>query len=175
MTSQQDIMAQLSLKPGFTFVSGRQDADSWDADSVLIAYRSFLSEKNRFCDQLEILADLLPHGIDERDCLLLAQNAVPLVLRAHAFEEQVVFPYLEKQESLPDSARQSLERLRFEHIGDEDFANEICISLRDYVIHKDKANPEGLSWKLRGFFEAVRRHVSFERELLLPLIEALRR
>jgi hemerythrin-like domain-containing protein len=104
--------------------------------------------------------------------LSIAETAVPLVLRAHAFEEQVVFPYLDRDPELPDSAKRSFERLKFEHIGDEDYANDLCISLREFVTHRDRVNPETLSWMLRGFFEGLRRHVAFEEALLLPLIEA---
>jgi hemerythrin-like domain-containing protein len=159
------------LKPGFTYVSDQEGADHWSAGRVAVTYRSFLSEKNRFCDQLEALADLLPDSVDQQDCLLIAQNVMPLVLRAHAFEEQVVFPYLDQDPNLPDGARQSFERLKFEHIGDEDYANDLCLALRDFVTDKQKSNPETLSWMLRGFFEGLRRHVAFEQALILPLIE----
>jgi hemerythrin-like domain-containing protein len=73
---------------------------------------------------------------------------------------------------LPDSAKQSFERLKFEHFGDEAFAHDLCVSLREFVTHRENVNPETLSWMLRGFFDSVRRHVVFEQALLLPLIEA---
>jgi hypothetical protein len=167
-------MPQRFLKPGYAFVSGQRHTDSWNASDVARTYRSFLAEKNRFCDQLEALADLLPDGVDRQDCLLLAQNAVPLVLRAHAFEEQVVFPFLNGDPDLPDTAKQSFERLKFEHIGDEDYANDLCLSLREFVTHPDSAKTETLSWMLRGFFDGLRRHVAFEQAFLLPLIDAKR-
>jgi hypothetical protein len=157
---------------GSAFRSGQKRPDRWNAGDVAKTYRSFLAEKNRFCDHLEALADLLPDGVDRQDCLLIAQHALPLVLRAHAFEEQVVFPYLDRDPEIPASAKQSFERLKFEHMGDEDYANDLCISLREFVTHRDRVNPETLSWMLRGFFEGLRRHVAFERALLLPLIEA---
>jgi iron-sulfur cluster repair protein YtfE (RIC family) len=148
-------------------------AEHSSAGSALAkTYRAFLAEKNCFCEKLEALADLLPDKVDPQDCLLIAQNTLPLMLRAHTFEEQVVFPYLDRDPNLPDSARQSLEQLKFEHMGDEDYANDICVALRDFVMNRNRANPEALSWMLRGFFLGLRRHVAFEKALLLPLMEA---
>lgn len=165
-------MQQRSTNPDIVFVPGQRRSDQWSSEEVAATYRSFLAEKNRFCDRLETLADLLPDGIDNQDCLRLAQNIVPLVMRAHVFEEQVVFPYLDSNPDLPDSAKQSFERLKYEHFGDEAFAHDLCVSLREFVTHRERSNPETLSWMLRGFFEGVRRHVAFEQALLLPLIES---
>jgi hemerythrin-like domain-containing protein len=150
---------------------GQGRAPQLSLQEVAARYRSFLAEKNRFCDHLEVLADLLPDRIDNQDCLHLAQNILPLVMRAHAFEEQVVFPYLESNPDLPESARQSFDRLKYEHFGDESFAQDLCISLKEFVTHRETSNPDTLSWMLRGFFDGVRRHVAFEQALLLPLIE----
>jgi hemerythrin-like domain-containing protein len=165
-------MQQRTSNPGTLFAQGEGDPDRLTSREVAATYRSFLAEKKWFCDRLETLADLLPDGVNNQDCLHLAQIVVPLVMRAHAFEEQVVFPYLAKSPNLPDSAKESLERLKYEHFGDEAFAHDLCISLREYVTHRDRANPETLSWMMRGFFDGVRRHVAFEQALLLPLIEA---
>jgi hypothetical protein len=163
------------LNIGVASSAEQQGIQCWNAETIAKTYRSFLIRKNDFCDRLEALADLLPHRVDKQDCLLMAQNAVPLVLRAHAFEEHIVFPYIDKNPDLPDSTKLALDRLKFEHIGDEDYAHDLCISLREFVIHRDKTNPETLSWMLRGFFEGLRRHVAFEQALLLPLIEARQR
>lgn len=164
-------MIQTLQKPLMSDESRRKPAAAWADMNVARTYHAFLSEKQRFCDRLEVFADILPNRGDDRDCLLLAQNIVPLVLRAHAFEEEVIFPRLMLRRDLPVSAPQSFERLKFEHMGDEEFANDLCISLRDFVVNPRHSNPETLSWMLRGFFEGLRRHVAFERELLLPLIE----
>lgn len=131
----------------------------------------YLREQARFCDRLETMADLLPDGVDERDCLLMAQNVVPLVKRAHEFEEGVVYPLLLTIPGTPSDIRATLERLRFEHLGDEEFAGDLCASLRQFVTDRGACNVESLAWMLRGFFESVRRHIAFEREHLLPLVQ----
>lgn len=141
--------------------------------SVAATFRAYLLEKDRFCDRLETVADLLPDGVDPRDCLLLAQNIVPLVKRAHQFEENTVFPLLLADRNMPEELKDSLDRLKFEHLGDEEFANDLCLSLREFVTNRPGANIESLAWMLRGFFEGLRRHVAFERVHLLPLVERL--
>lgn len=138
---------------------------------VAARFRAYLLEKDRFCGRLETVADHLPDGIDPRDCLLLAQNIVPLVRRAHQFEEQTVFPLLLSHIDLTPDVRASLDRLKLEHLGDEEFASDLCLALREFVTNRERSNVETLSWMLRGFFEGLRRHVAFERAHLLPLLE----
>lgn len=133
--------------------------------------RHYLKEQSRFCDRLETLADLLPDGVDDRDCLLMAQNIVPLVRRAHEFEEGTIYPLLLSLPHMRADMPATLERLRFEHLGDEEFAGDLCVSLRQFVTDRAGCNVESLAWMLRGFFESLRRHIAFEREHLLPLVE----
>lgn len=138
---------------------------------IALTLQHHLQEQARFCDRLETMADRLPDAIDERDCLLMAQNVVPLIKRAHDFEERIVYPLLL---SLPDTAedlKSSIERLKFEHLGDEEFAGDLGASLRQFVTNRGATNVESLAWMLRGFFESVRRHIAFEREHILPLVQ----
>lgn len=134
--------------------------------------RHYLTEQEKFCARLEAVADLLPDGADRSDCLLLAQNVVPLVKRAHEFEENELFPVLMQEEGVSAEMRASLERLRFEHMGDEDYAAEISNALRQFVTERERFNVDSLAWMLRGFFEGLRRHIAFERAYVLSLIES---
>lgn len=138
---------------------------------IAVTLRHYLKEQGRFCDRLETIADLLPDGVDSRDCLLMAQNIVPLVKRAHEFEEGQVYPLLLNLPGISPEMKDTLERLRFEHLGDEEFASDLCLSLRQFVTSRETCNVESLAWMLRGFFEGLRRHIAFEREHLLPLVE----
>ncbi len=141
------------------------------ASDVARTFRHYLNEKQQFCARLELVADLLPDRVDSQDCLLVAQNVVPLVKRAHDFEEGTVFPLLLARNNADAALLDTLERLRFEHIGDEDFAVELCVSLRQFALQPTSVDCESLAWMLRGFFEGLRRHIAFEREHLLPLVE----
>jgi hemerythrin-like domain-containing protein len=137
---------------------------------IIHKFRQILDTKDVFCAHLELVADLLPDAIDPRDCLLLAQNIVPLVRRAHVFEESVIFPSILANNITPRDFAATLDRLRFEHLGDEEFANDLCVSLRQFVMDRSNSNVDALAWMLRGFFEGLRRHVAFEREFVLPLV-----
>ena len=141
------------------------------AAGIANTMQHYLREQARFCDRLETMADLLPDGVNDRDCLLMAQNIVPLVKRAHEFEEQTVYPLLVATPDMTPELLATLERLRFEHLGDEEFAGDLCVSLRQFVTDRERCNVESLAWMLRGFFESLRRHVAFEREHVLPLVE----
>jgi hemerythrin-like domain-containing protein len=140
--------------------------------AVAAEFRTCLSAKDRFCNQLEAIADLLPAAVDVRDCLIIAQNIVPVVKRAHDFEETVVYPLLLSGTGDFVELAVWIERLKFEHMGDEDFASELCLALREFATDRKRANVESLSWMLRGFFEGLRRHIAFERTNLLPLLES---
>jgi hemerythrin-like domain-containing protein len=142
---------------------------------IMRMFEQFLDSKNAFCDHLELAADLLPDGLDPQDCLLLAQKVVPLIRRAHQFEEVKVFPVLLASPGIPAGFAETVDRLRFEHQGDEDYATELCISLRCLVMDRPNANVDALAWMLRGFFEGLRRHVAFEREHVLPLMIKIRK
>jgi Hemerythrin HHE cation binding domain len=133
----------------------------------------YLNEKDRFCDHLELTADLLPDRVDAQDCLLLSQNLVPLVRRAHAFEESQVFPLLLALTPPPHGLPETVDRLCFEHLVDEEFAKDLSLSLRHMVTDRPNTNIDSLAWMLRGFFEGLRRHVAFEREHVLPLLQQL--
>jgi iron-sulfur cluster repair protein YtfE (RIC family) len=134
-------------------------------------FRSHLARQGMLCDRLEAVADCLPSAVNVQECLYLAQNMVPIVMTAQKFEEAEIFPLLTRY---PDGVEliSSIERLKFEHMGDEDYANQIVLTLRDFVKDRTSCNPETLAWMLRGFFDALRRHIAFEQEHVLPLLES---
>jgi hemerythrin-like domain-containing protein len=136
--------------------------------------QQYLAQQAKLCEKLEEVADRLPDDADKQDCLQLAQALVPLVKRAHDYEEKTVFPWLILAGGADDSLRGSIERLRFEHIGDEEFSTDLSQALRSYVTDPANCNTESLAWMLRGFFEGMRRHIAFEREHILPLLHRSR-
>ena len=133
-------------------------------------FRRHLSRQANLCDRLERLADELPDALNVRESLYLAQCLLPTVILAHRFEEDSIFPLL-RQGPQDLAMIFTLDRLRYEHMGDEGYAGDIALNLRTYVAHRRDSNAETLGWMLRGFFEAVRRHIAFEREHILPLLD----
>ncbi len=125
----------------------------------------------RLCDALEEVADSLPNQVDIQKCLALSRCVLPTIRRAQKMEETELFPQL--VQAYPDDNRlqASLERLRLEHLEDETFADEIACLLHDCGSTGRPGNAESAGYMLRGFFASVRRHVAFEDECLIPLIE----
>lgn len=135
------------------------------------ALNQYLAQQARLCEKLESIADALPNDVDRQDCLQLAQALLPLIKRVHDYEEHTVFPWLMLARGADETLRNSLDRLKYEHLGDEEFATDLSSALRGYVTDRASCNTEALAWMLRGFFEGMRRHIAFEREHILPLLQ----
>jgi len=122
------------------------------------------------CSNLERIADSLPDISDTQECLVICRDIFPKVKKAHDFEEKVLFPLLHKGEQDKTLLDNNLERLCYEHWEDESFAEEISDVFRAYIDKPEKKDAEKLSYMLRGFFEGIRRHIAFETEYLLPML-----
>jgi hemerythrin-like domain-containing protein len=124
-------------------------------------------EQLRLCAELEAIADSLPTSINRQKCIYAAKALGPLIRGVHHYEDEVVFPALERQfQTTPDLAR-TLARLRFEHFEDECFAEELAERLLLLGSGRSDVNMEATGYMLRGFFEGVRRHIAFEQDHLL--------
>ena len=144
-----------------------------DAIKTIIAeLRVHHSRQSSLCKELEALADGLPSSIDNQHCLTIARQIFPKVRKAHEFEEQTLFPMLDALHGRDVELRNSLERLRFEHWEDESFAEDLSISLRQYGSSNETSVGDKLAYMLRGFFDGLRRHMAFEAEHLVPMLEA---
>ncbi|WP_018688462.1 hemerythrin domain-containing protein [Ahrensia kielensis] len=127
-----------------------------------------LNAQTLLCNQLETIADELPRRVDNQQCLLAAQKVYPVVMAAHSFEENELFPALMKADPSNAHLATTIERLHGEHWEDESFAHEISDTLKSFVAGREK-NIDKLSYMLRGFFEGLRRHIAFEKEMLSSL------
>ncbi|MFN3546346.1 MAG: hemerythrin domain-containing protein [Mesorhizobium sp.] len=126
--------------------------------------------KLRLCEALEEIADRLPGDIDRFRCLEIASSLVPLLRRCHEYEEEVVYPAFEVAQMRGSGAAATVRRLKTEHLEDECAAQDLSEVLLA-IGHGDPIdNPEAVGFMLRAFFEAVRRHVAFERDHVLPAI-----
>lgn len=122
------------------------------------------------CDDLEAIADSLPANVDRQQCLHVGRTICRVVADAHRLEEAVLFPAMERLSPTLATMPATIERLRFEHFEDMCFAEEV----HDALMAMGRGDPgfsaDAAGYMLRGFFEGVRRHVAFERELLTPLL-----
>lgn len=116
------------------------------------------------CDELEDIADSLPSRINQEQCLTVAQYLATLIRDIHRFEEDALFPGLKNNSYLFNELATTIERLRFEHFTDECYADDLTDRLLYLGSGGTNVNMEATGYMLRGFFEAVRRHIAFERD-----------
>ena len=122
------------------------------------------------CSELEAIADALPGHVDRRKCLIVASTLVPLLRQSHVYEEECVFPAFAGHGRDRDARRQTIRRLKTEHVEDECAAQDLTDVLFAIGHGAPIDNPEALGFMLRAFFEGMRRHIAFEREHIFPAI-----
>lgn len=131
-----------------------------------------LQEQAELCTALEALADALPSKVDTRAAQALAGRLDATLRRCHRLEEAVIFPALLRRDP---GAVAMIDRLRREHVEDEDHAGDLREALAALAIGCDRREVEELGYLLRCLFTALRRHVAFDRDHVLPLCRAARR
>lgn len=77
------------------------------------------------CDDLEAIADSLPASIVNQDCLLAAKDLGRLIRDVHAYEEETLFPALRHVFPASGDFTTAVDRLTFEHLADECYAEDI--------------------------------------------------
>ena len=125
------------------------------------------------CDDLEAIADSLPSAIDNQNCLFAAKCLGRLMRDVHAYEEETLFPALAQVFAASSEFAGAIDRLTFEHLADECYADDIAEKLLYLGTGGRDVNMEALGYMLRGFFEALRRHIAFERDHFSSAIETL--
>jgi hypothetical protein len=128
-----------------------------------------LERQSDLCAALEALADTLPTGLDP-SALRLAQAACRTLRHCHRMEEDRVFAAFWDNPAIAPI----LERLRAEHIEDEDHARDLEVALDGFIGGTNGATAEEIGYILRGLFTSLRRHAAFERDHLLPLFLSAR-
>lgn len=123
--------------------------------------RSF-DRQIKLCDDLEAVADSLPSRTDRQFCLHLARQIGPVLRDAHAVEERYLFPTI----LIGHRGSSLIERLRWEHMVDESYGEEVQEELLQLGQGAPAMTAEAIGYMLRGFFEGMRRHVFHEIELL---------
>jgi hemerythrin-like domain-containing protein len=136
-------------------------------ENPIAALRKAHKEQLLLCDRLEEIADSLPDSVNRQKCIYAARALGPMIRGVHRFEEDVVFPMIAERLSSHEDIEATLSRLRFEHCEDECFAEELTEALHALGAGRDEINIEATGYMLRGFFEAMRRHIAFESEHLL--------
>lgn len=136
------------------------------SDSEMVAWlNNAHTEQLALCDELEEIADSLPANINRQKCIYAAKALGPMIRSLHQYEETVLFPRV-RQSQRGQAEDETLSRLRYEHLEDEGYAEELTEALFK-IGSNDPVNMEAVGYMLRGFFEGLRRHIAFERSHLL--------
>ncbi len=122
------------------------------------------------CNLLEEIADSLPDHLDRRKCQFAATTLEPLLFDVHNFEENSIFPMARSELKRLGAPSHCIDRLEAEHVEDQGFAGELASALEAAIVDSD-FNADLLGYMLRGFFDSVRRHIAFERDYILVLID----
>ncbi|MCF7701633.1 hemerythrin domain-containing protein [Loktanella sp. M215] len=129
-------------------------------------FETCLAQQVDLCCALETLADALPSRVDTRAATLLAETLQETLHHCHQMEETFIFPAL--LTSRPDMLS-TITRLRAEHVEDEEQACEVKDAIMAFVILQKRKDVEEFGYLLRGLFVALRRHLAFDRDYMLPL------
>jgi hemerythrin-like domain-containing protein len=125
------------------------------------------------CDDLEAIADSLPRHVVPEDCILAAKTLGSLIRDVHAYEEKTLFPALKDRFPASTEISSAIDRLKLEHLADECYADDLAEKLLYLGNGGEGVNIEALAYMLRGFFDALRRHIAYERDHLSLALEAL--
>ena len=168
MTTSSSPAMQLPTGGGATATHG-----GYTVSQVRGLLAEHLQRQTAMCNALETFCDGLPDNVTAGQCLALSQSVFPTVHRAHQFEENVLFALLRSLTPDPSVLERTLDRLHGEHWEDESYAEEIAQALRDFAPERDSRSAETLAYMVRGFFEGLRRHVAFESEHILPMLDGI--
>ena len=142
------------------------DPNTQSRSKRIHAFGAGLAQQEILCSALEDLADTLPRQLDTYAAVRLAGRLVPTLTQCQSLEEREVFPLL-RQTS--DTSAQMLDRLHAEHIEDEDHAAMLADAINGFAHDPAQNDAEALGFFLRGLFQPLRRHVAFDREVILPM------
>ena len=147
--------------------------DAAPRDDLGARLEALLSQQEALCRELEGLADSLPARVDTHRALALALGLHPALRRCHRLEETVIFPALA---TACDDLAPVLDRLRIEHMEDEDHAGDVRDAVAAFVARRGlPRDAERIGYMLRGLFVGLRRHVAFERDHVLPIVRGIGR
>ena len=127
-----------------------------------------LHEQMDISNRLEIIADGLPHEIDQTSCAAIAERIPNLVFVCWQINRDIVFPALVRGGARSGLSAGTAKRLRDERLTDQGYLSEVsellaCLAKGGRI---EEANAAG--YLLRSFFEISRRAAAFELEYIVP-------
>ena len=126
------------------------------------------------CDTLEEIADGLPDNLSPFRLKVVAQELRMAVPRLHLNMEERLFPMLKKRAFPEDGIDEVIAGFEHEHAMDDGYVLGVLDILDQLAVGPvpDKRNLEFFEtagYQLRGFFEALRRHLRWQRFIVVRL------
>lgn len=132
-------------------------------------FRKSVRERHILCDQLEAVADDLPHVIDLRKICSAAQFLKIKLPVYHRDERECLFPMLRHRARQETDIVPVLSQMQFFQVDDEGYASEVVDLLSAMMSGSAPGAPAGNGYLLRGFFQNYRRYLSWQSLFVLPL------
>lgn len=126
------------------------------------------------CDRLETIANGLPDDLSSFPFEAVANELRTKLPQLHYNMEQVLFPAL-KERALPeDGIEEIIDGFTHEHAMDGGYVLGVLevldrLATGPLALNQQPENYEVVGYLLRGFFEGLRRHLRWERFIILRL------
>jgi hemerythrin-like domain-containing protein len=133
---------------------------------------SYHAEQLGMCADLESMADRLPSE-DPMHCRTLVTSFGSRLRVHHELEEERIFPLLERSLWKAAPLRIDLQRLVHEHGEDQDAVGDLSEELRSLSARDSARTTDAVAYQTRALFRSVRRHATYESEIVLPLAVAI--
>lgn len=126
------------------------------------------------CDRLETFANGLPDDLSSFTFESIASELRTKLPRLHYNMEKVLFPALKKRALPEDRIDEIIAGFTHEHAMDDGYVLGVLEVLDRFakgpLASNQKAeNYDAVGYQLRGFFESLRRHLRWERFIVLQL------
>ena len=128
-------------------------------------------EQLAICDTLEQIADRLPNDIDSALCLRTADRLQSIMRQATANERAILGATLVEMGTVRHlDVSRTARRLLRESDEDLGHAEELQEALITIGTDRPTVSTDALGYMLRGFFEARKRRIALEREVVMALL-----
>ena len=128
-------------------------------------------EQLAICDTLEQIADRLPNDIDSALCLRTADRLQSIMRQATANERAILGATLVEMGTVRHlDVGRTARRLLRESDEDLGHAEELQEALITIGSDRPTVSTDALGYMLRGFFEARKRRIALEREVVMALL-----
>ncbi len=147
-------------------------ADEPEKTQLLLSrFQAMRSDLLALCQALEDIADRLGGTPDKQQCIQISRAIGPLMGQALSFQEKELLPSLQSAAPPDQTVFKCIDRLKYEHYEDADFALEVAEALMEFGQGTSRLSQDAIGYLLRGFFVSLRRHLAFESEVVQSILD----